>query len=82
MLFYLNCIYWIDLFRKTKGIAKGSKTKPIIVQKILLEPLLAAIKYKKPAKQKEIINRTKHPIAKPFHIREQSDYSCLQLFMA
>jgi len=57
------------LAKNTKGIAKGPKTKPIIAQKVLFEPLLAAIKYNKPAKQKEIINRTKYPIAKPFHIQ-------------
>ena len=57
------------LAKNTKGIAKGPKTKPIIAQKVLFEPLLAAIKYNKPAKQKEVINKTKYPIAKPFHIQ-------------
>ena len=64
------------LAKNTKGIAKGPKTKPIIAQKVLFEPLLAAIKYNNPAKQIEITNRTKYPIAKPFHIQ-----GTIRLFM-
>ena len=55
--------------KNTKGIAKGPNTKPIIPQKILFEPLLSAIKYNIPAKQKEIINRIKYVITKPLHIK-------------
>jgi len=40
-------------------MAKGPKKKPIIAQNDLFAPLLDAIKYNKPAKQKDIINITK-----------------------
>jgi len=55
--------------KHTKGIAKGPKKKPIIAQNDLLAPLLDAIKYNKPAKQKDIINITKYPIMKPLYIQ-------------
>jgi hypothetical protein len=58
--------------KNTKGMAKGPKKKPIIAQKVLFEPLLSAIKYNNPAKQKEIINRIKYVIAKPLHIMIKS----------
>ncbi len=52
--------------KNTNGIAKGPRKKPIIAQKVLFAPLLSAIKYNMPAKQKEIIIRIKYPIAKSF----------------
>jgi len=71
--------YFLDrpfLAKNTKGIAKGPNIKPIIAQKVLFEPLLAAIKNNNPAKQIEITNRTKYPITKPFHI-----HRTIRLFM-
>ena len=55
--------------KNTKGIAKGPNKKPIIAQKVLFEPLLSAIKYNIPAKQKEIINRIKYANTKPLYIQ-------------
>ena len=45
--------------KNKNGMAKGPKKKPIIAQNDLFAPLLDAIKYNKPAKQKDIINITK-----------------------
>jgi hypothetical protein len=50
------------LAKNKNGIAKGPKKKPIIAQKDLFAPLLDAIKYNKPAKQKDINDITKYPI--------------------
>ena len=51
------------LAKNKNGIAKGPKKKPIIAQNDFFAPLLDAIKYSRSAKQTEIINRNKYPMA-------------------
>ena len=57
------------LAKNKNGMAKGPKKKPIIAQNDLFAPLLEAIKYSNPAKQRDIAIIIKYPKLKSYPIQ-------------